>query len=143
MIKLPGRDLRFSNDSHMVAVWDDARLTVYMFLHVGPGAYLDRGFGMQMDIIASSPLHVADGGSAIVHWSADSSAIAWQDDAGIWRWDLSNDAGPSRILDTIGAESAKLRENCAVYLGVRDIKTLVIFPYQMESPGLVGCGGGT
>ena len=37
MIMLPGRDLRFSNDSHMVAIWDDQQISVYMFRHGGPG----------------------------------------------------------------------------------------------------------
>ena len=205
MIKLPGHDLRFSSDSHMVAVWDEARLTVYMFHRGGQGAYLDWGFGMQMDKIASSPLQLPDGGSAIVHWSADSSTIAWQDGAGIWRWDLYNDAQPARVVDTSSVENAKLldlsqsgryvryltgagwqlhdcetgevfanalaapgdrhlifvnsddspigywggdghctpplRKNCAVYIGMTNIETVTVFPYQMELLGLIGCSG--
>ena len=205
MIKLPGRDLRFSNDSHMVAVWDDAHLAVYMFRHGGQGAYLDWGFGMQMDKIASAPLQIADGSAAVVQWSADSSTIAWQDDTGIWRWDLYNDAEPTAAIDASNFGSAKLldlsesgryvrylngkgrtlhdsetgenfanalatsgdrhlifvnsgespigywsdtgkctpplRQNCAVYLGIKDVESIVVFPYQMELLGVVGCNG--
>ena len=205
MIKLPGRDLRFSNDSHMVGVWDDAQLSVYMFRHGGPGDYLDWGFGMQMDKIAITSLQIADGGSAVVQWSADSSTIAWQDDTGIWRWDLYNDAEPALVVDASSLKSARLldlsesgryvrflngdgwtlfdsetgesfanalaasgdrhlifvnsddapirywgdrgnckpplRQNCAIHLGIRDVETITVFPYQMELLGLIGCTG--
>ena len=205
MVQLPGRDLVFSNDSHMVAVWDETQLSVYMFRRGGQGQYLDWGFGMRMDRIASSPLQLADGGSAIVRWSADSSAIAWQDDRGIWRWNLYDDAEPSRIAESNGVASARLldlsesgryvrylvdsgwrlydsktgevfanalatagdrhlifinsedaplnswagnskcapplRENCAVYLGIKNIDTVTIFPFHMELLGIVGCKG--
>lgn len=203
MIKLPGRDLAFSNDSHMVALWDEAQFSVYMFRNGGRGDFLDWGVGMQMDKIASAPLQMAEGGSVIATWSADSSTIAWQDDAGIWRWDLYNDAAPSRVsgasdrgrfklldlsesgryvrykngdgwtlhdsdtgenfanalaasgdrhLIFVNSEESPishwsdtgkcappLRENCAVYLGFRDVETITVFPYQMELLGLVGC----
>jgi len=205
MIKLPGHDLRFSNDSHMVAVWDDSQLAVYMFRRGGAGAYLDWGFGMQMDKIASSPLELTEGASAIVQWSADNSTIAWQDDSGIWRWDLYNDGERSRVNPSSNAESAKLldlsesgryvryltdtgwelydsetgevfanalasagdrhlifvnsadapinywgdrgncrpplRKNCAVHMGMTNIETITVFPYQMELLGLIGCTG--
>jgi len=205
MIKLPGQDLLFSNDSHMVAVWDDAQLSVYMFRHGGPGNYLDWGFGMQMDKITSAPLQIAEDGSAVVQWSADSSTIAWQDESGIWRWNLYNDAQPSMVVGVSGLRSAKLldlsqsgryvrflssdgwtlhdsetgenfanalatsgdrhlifvnadespisywgdtgncapplRQNFAVYLGIRDVESITVFPYQMELLGLVGCNG--
>ena len=33
--EIPGRDLRFSNDSNLAAVWDDAQLSIYMFRIAG------------------------------------------------------------------------------------------------------------
>ena len=205
LIMQPGHDLRFSNDSHMVAVWDDLKLTVYMFRNGGLDNYQAWGFGMQMDKIASAPLEILEGGSAIVQWSADNSTIAWQDASGIWRWDLYNDVEPSLVTDRSGRERAKLldlsesgryvrflngdgwtlydsltgenfanalatsgdrhlifvnsketpmsdwsdpgkcapplRQNCAVYLGIRDVETITVFPYQMELLGMIGCNG--
>ncbi|MCY4018067.1 MAG: hypothetical protein OXG39_01540 [Chloroflexi bacterium] len=107
-VKAPGRDLLFSNDSHMVAVWDDAQLSIYLFRNEGRGNHGDWGSGMQLDLIAKTALAIADGGSAVVQWSADSSTIAWQDDHGIWRWDLYEDAEPDLVAIADEIEDAKL-----------------------------------
>ena len=203
MTKVAGRDLRFSNDSNMVAVWDESQLAVYLFRNKGPGDFLYWGVGMQMDLIANAPLQSVVGRPTTVEWSADSSTIAWQDDSGIWRWDLyedaeasliasENDIEGSRLLDLSASgrfvrygaaggwtlfdshtrhahenalaspgdrhlifvnSAAKpindwheterckppLRENCAVYIGTKDAKTITVFPYQMELLGLVAC----
>ncbi len=96
-VKAPGHNLRFSNDSHMVAVWDESHLAVYLFRNKGQGHFLEWGVGMQMDLIAKTALEVAEGESAVVHWSADSSTIAWQDARGIWRWNLYDDAEPDMV----------------------------------------------
>ena len=204
MIQVPGRDLRFSNDSHMVAVWDDSLLTIYMFRYAGQGDFLHWGIGMVMDTIVSVPIRTSINGLPLVRWSADSRTIAWQDDAGVWRWDLYNDAGASivveasssdeklldlsesgryvRYLDSGGwtlfdsetgenfanalaspgerhlifvnsedrpinywsGDSCKppLRKNCAVYIGMPNVETIAVFPYQMELLGIMGCSGG-
>ncbi len=203
-VKVPGRDLLFSNDSHMVAVWDDAQLSVHLFRNEGRGNHGDWGTGMQLDLIASTALAIADGGSAVVQWSTDNSTISWQDDTGIWRWDLYEDAEADLITAAEDIEDAKLldlsasgryvrygtasgwtlfdsdsgeaygnalaspgdrhlifvnsettpidnwretdkcapplRQNCAVYVGISDVETITVFPYQMELLGLVGCG---
>ncbi len=99
MIHVPGRDLSFSNDSHMVAVWDDTQLTVYMFRNAGRGDFLDWGVGMVMDAIASVPVRTSVNELPVLRWSADSSTIAWQDSAGVWRWDLYNDAQASLLVE--------------------------------------------
>ncbi|MCY4071871.1 MAG: hypothetical protein OXG60_11285 [Chloroflexi bacterium] len=107
-VKVPGRDLLFSNDSHMVAVWDNSQLSVHLFRNEGRGNHGDWGTGMQLDLIASTTLAIADGGSAVVQWSADNSTIAWQDDNGIWRWDLYEDAVPDLVTAAVNIENAKL-----------------------------------
>ena len=108
LIQLPGRDVRFSNDSHMVAVWDESQLSVYMYRNKGRGNQGDWGAGMQLEFIASTTLDNANGGSAIVQWSADNSTIAWQDDSGIWRWDLYEDAERGKVADGDEIEDAQL-----------------------------------
>ena len=107
-VKVPGRDLLFSNDSHMVAVWDDSQLSVHLFRNEGRGNHGDWGTGMQLDLIASTTLDIANGGSAVVQWSADNSAIAWQDDTGIWRWDLYEDAESILVIAGGEIQDAKL-----------------------------------
>jgi len=205
MTKVAGRDVRFSNDSHMVAVWDESHVAVYLFRNRGPGDFLQWGVGMQMDLLAKAPLQTEDGRSADVQWSADSSTIAWQDDTGIWRWDLYEDAEASLVVSGNAIEGARLldlsasgrfvrygaaagwtlfdshtgqtyenalatpgdrhlvfvysaakpindwheteqckpplRENCAVYIGTKNAKSISVFPYQMELLGLVACDG--
>lgn len=108
MTKVAGRGLRFSNDSHMVAVWDQSQLAVYLFRNEGPGDFLQWGDGMQMDLIAKAPLQTEDGRSIAVQWSADSSTIAWQDDTGIWRWNLYEDAEASLVASRNAIEGAHL-----------------------------------
>ncbi len=204
MIQVPGRDLRFSNDSHMVAVWDDSQLTIYMFRNAGQGDFLHWGIGMVMDTIVSVPIRTSINGLPLVRWSADSRTIAWQDDTGVWRWDLYNDAGASMVFEASSSnvklldlsesgryvrflngdgwtlfdsetgenfanalaspgerhlifvnsedrpinywsgDSCKppLRKNCAVYIGMPNVETIAVFPYQMELLGIMGCSGG-
>lgn len=203
LIQLPGKEAAFSNDSHMVAVWDESQLSVYVYRNKGRGNQGDWGAGMQMDLIASASLQSAEDVSAVVHWSADSSTIAWRDDTGIWRWNLYDDAAPVQVatgndiegamlldlsasgryirygsgagwmlFDSVSEETfanalaapgdrhlifvnsetepidnwqdkeqcaPPLRENCAVYVGIRNAQSITVFPYTMELIGLIGC----
>jgi len=94
-IELSGEQVRFSNDSNMVAVWDDAQLTVYLFEGRDPNYFGDL---MQMHAIVSIPLETPTS----VMWSADSSTLAWEDATGIWYWNLFEQADASQIPDATG-----------------------------------------
>ena len=107
-VKVPGHDLQFSNDSHMVAVWDESHLAIYLFRNKGQGHFLQWGVGMQLDLIASATLQTYDLASAFALWSADSSTIAWQDASGVWRWNLYEDAEPELVADADAVEGSKL-----------------------------------
>ena len=197
LIQQPGKAAAFSNDSHMVAVWDESQLAVYMYRNEGRGNQGDWGAGMQMDVIARATIQTAEDQLALVQWSADSSAIAWQDNSGIWRWNLYDDAEPGLVADQTELADATLldlsssgryirygtsagwtlydsstgeifanalaapgdrhlifvnsddqpidnwqdketcapplRENCAVYIGIRDARTISVFPYTAWS----------
>ena len=93
--EISGRDLRFSNDSNMVAVWDDSQLSIYMFGNSGSG-YL--GGMMTMDQIALVELNASADQATRVIWSADSSSLAWQDESGIWRWNLYEEERPTLLF---------------------------------------------
>ena len=144
-VKVPGQNLRFSNDSHMVAVWDEAHVAIYLFRNKGHGDFLEWGVGMHMDLIASATLQTDDGSSAAVLWSADSSTIAWQDAKGIWRWDLYEDAvqervanigdiGDGRLLDL--SESGRyVRYGSGDGWSLYDSKTRETFVNALATPG--------
>ncbi len=145
LIQLPGRDARFSNDSHMAAVWDEAQLSVYLFRNRGRGNQGDWGAGMQMDLIANTRLQTANGESAVVMWSADSSTIAWQDDSGIWRWDLYEDAEPAQVAEAGAINGGELldlsesgryvRYGSGAGWSLFDSRTQATFANALASPG--------
>lgn len=99
MYRAPGRELRFSNDSNMVAVWNESALNVYMLTN-----WRDGGYGTHMKTlhIAQIDLDGSDKHKPRAMWSADSSTLAWQDASGIWRWDLFEEAQPSQIVGSEG-----------------------------------------
>ena len=144
-VKVPGHDLQFSNDSHMVAVWDESHLAVYLFRNEGQGHFLQWGVGMQLNLIARATLHADDQASALALWSADSSTIAWQDASGIWRWDLYEDAAPKRIADAEDMDGSRLLDlsNSGRYVRygngkgwtLYDSKTQERFANALAAPG--------
>ena len=94
LFRVPGRELRFSHDSNMVAVWGPAALNVYMLTNWRRGGY---GTRMKTLHIAQIDLQGDANHRPHVMWSADSSTLAWQDASGIWRWNLFEEAQPSQI----------------------------------------------
>jgi hypothetical protein len=89
-IKLSGQQVKFSKDSHMVAIWEDYELRIYLF----DGRDQDPPRNqMTMTEIAYAELDSL----LKVIWSADSSTIAWEDSTGIWRWNLFEDAEATQI----------------------------------------------
>ena len=89
--EITGRDLRFSGDSNMVAVWDSSQLSIYMF---GIGGYrlsrLNNEDRTKSRTRLSTSTHLGVRRRAVM-WSADSTTLAWQDASGIWRWNLYAD----------------------------------------------------
>lgn len=94
-IELYGQDMKFSQDSHMVAVWDNEELHVYLFDSHTRGGY---GNKMNMTEIAYAELDT----SIDMMWSADSSTIVWEDGTGVWRWNLFEDTEPTQVTDASG-----------------------------------------
>ncbi|MCY3781265.1 MAG: hypothetical protein OXG78_13210 [Chloroflexi bacterium] len=144
-VKVPGHDLRFSHDSHMVAVWDKSHLAIYLFRNKGPGDFLKWGVGMQMDLIASANLQTEDEGPAVVQWSADNSTIAWQDGSGLRRWDLYEDTEPEQVATAGDVNGARLLDLSDSGRYVRygsgegwmlyDSDTRETFPNALATPG--------
>ena len=93
--KVRGREVQFSNDSHMAVVWDSSQLAIYMFSNRAPGTY---GPSWDMNRLAALDLNAAGDLTPSVLWSADSSTLAWQDDSGIWRWNLFEEAQPTLLI---------------------------------------------
>ena len=110
LIQQPGQEARFSNDSNMVAVWDAAQLSLYMFHNEGKGNQGGYGAGMTLEPIARADLQLKNSQSAIVKWSSDSSTIAWQDETGIWRWNLYEEAEPMPVAASEDADAGPLLE---------------------------------
>ncbi len=90
--EVSGRDLLFSNDSNMAAVWDESQLSIYLF-SIADFNY--RGGGMGMDRIAVVDINAIGRSAPRVIWSADSTTLAWQDASGIWRWNLYEEEQPT------------------------------------------------
>ena len=88
-----GMYVRFSNDSNMVAVWDYAQLTVYLF-----GRQEFGYFGNQLHMREIVSINIA--ASTRVIWSADSSTLAWEDTSGVWRWNLFEDAEAMHLTES-------------------------------------------
>ncbi|MCY4063175.1 MAG: hypothetical protein OXG53_12455 [Chloroflexi bacterium] len=93
--EIPGQEVQFTNDSHLAAVWDSSHLAIYMFSNRAPGTY---GPSWDMNQIAVLDLNVAGELQPRVMWSADSTTLAWQDDSGIWRWNLFEEEQPKLVV---------------------------------------------
>ena len=101
---VPGQDVLFSKDSSLAAVWNSTLLSVYAFSNQWRS---DNGNKrMSVHFIASVGLTLSDGALPVVIWSDDSSTIAWQDDAGIWRWNLFEEAIETRAVALDETEAA-------------------------------------
>ncbi len=90
----------FSPDSNFIAVQERERLVVYMFENWTEEKY---GYGQHMGMksVAEQTLwHKADISEMPMQWSADSTTLAYQDDAGIWHWDIFEETHPRLVLLT-------------------------------------------
>ena len=97
LIKKPGQEAVFSADSNMVAVWNDRHIAVYIY-HNGRVRSEGRWYArMALEQVATADLQTDASREVIVKWSADSSTVAWQDDNGIRRWNLFQEAVPELV----------------------------------------------
>lgn len=91
---------KFSPDSNFVAVQEREQIVVYMFNNRVEEQY---GYGQHMTMarVAEQSLwQESDGGERPMQWSSDSTTIAFQDDAGIWHWNIFEDTHPRLVLLT-------------------------------------------
>lgn len=105
-VLVKGSDVLFAKNSNLAAVWDDKRMSIYMF-HNSFGSVLGAGgvgYGMNIYEIAVMPL--AAGDPAVIAWSDDSSTIAWQDLDKIWRWNLFDQTEP-KLVRTVSEPQAE------------------------------------
>jgi hypothetical protein len=107
-LQVPGQAVRFSNDSNLAVVWDAAHLAIYMFGNEGQSIEYGYGTGIDLRTVAEVKLKsLADDALHTVLWSADSSTLVWEDGAGIWRWNIINDAEPQRVMTTNDIKNAE------------------------------------
>jgi hypothetical protein len=96
LIPQVGQSVLFSPDSNYALVWDKAQVIVYMFDN-----YVMGGYGQRMGIQMLASAELAWTARAMLPktaWSADSSTIAYQDDSGIWTWNLFKQAEPVLVV---------------------------------------------
>lgn len=93
-----GEAVRFSNDSNFAAVWNRSQMTIVMLTNQSP-EYSGYGTGLYLHIVATVDLQTSmDAPLPTVLWSADSSTVVWQDERGIWGWNLVEAAEAAQIL---------------------------------------------
>lgn len=91
---VPGKAVRFANDSSFAAVWDENLLTIYMFSNHG-----HENFGNQFHLMDIAQMELTAGDTLpAVTWSADSSTLIWEDQTGIWHWNIYEAAAPQQVL---------------------------------------------
>lgn len=96
LIPQNGRSALFSPDSNFVAILEEDWLTIFMFDN-----YEDGGYGQRMTMQEVANTDVAwptDDSEPTIAWSADSTAIAFQDERGIWLWDIFEDSEPQLVV---------------------------------------------
>lgn len=114
--KKPGEAVRFSNDSNFAVVWDHEQLTIYMFSN---DVYSGYGQGLQLNQLAQVNFSdVSDASLPHAMWSPDSSTIIWEDESGIWRWNIFNDASPEQLIS-----KADINELDAEYPSLLNVST--------------------
>ena len=95
---VPGFHAVFSPDSNFVAVHDRKELRVFMFDNWTLAEY-EYGQEMSMKVVAAQPAWWDPSmDAAPILWSADSTTIVFQDDRGIWHWDIFADTHPVLVL---------------------------------------------
>ena len=98
----PGISGGFSPNSNFVAVQEEERLAIYLFMSQQKEWYaVGYGHELRLEQIASRAhtWRAADIAQAPV-WSADSKVLAYQDRAGIWLWRYLEESEPQLVIPT-------------------------------------------
>ncbi len=102
----PGKFARFSPNSNLVAVQEEEQLAVYLFFsRIKYGSAV--GFGHELGLLqVASHAHTwrATDTEQTLVWSADSSALAYQDMEGIWLWRYLEEAAPKLVVPAENAQ---------------------------------------
>lgn len=119
----------FSPDSNLVAIQEEARITVYLFSSVvlsGPAS--GYGHRMAMEEIASSNVKWRSTNvQQPLVWSSNSKAFAYQDEQGIWLWNMTLNEEP-RFIASLEADQELIELSASgryVRFGNRTSWTLV------------------
>lgn len=100
LIPQDGYSALFSPDSNFVAVQEETQLVIYMFDNYERGGYGQR---MRMQAVGTAEILRTSRDNVLpVMWSEDSTTIAYQDQRGIWLWDIFEDAEPYLALSGNG-----------------------------------------
>jgi hypothetical protein len=94
-LEIEGEAVAFSPNS-MAAVWDSQNLSIYLFNNLDMGMY-----GLIMGVTNLAQINFTDNQASserILRWSSNSSTIAYQDNKGIWLWNLNNMSEPQLII---------------------------------------------
>lgn len=90
-----GKAVAFSNDSNMVAVWDEQSLFIYMFFNHEEADYGNR---MTIHEVASVDFENDDViDLPDVRWSAGGSTLVWEDGTLLWHWNLYESTEPQQL----------------------------------------------
>lgn len=90
-LMVEGQAVSFSNDNNLVAVWNPAKLTIYMITNEG-------GYDMKLQEVAVHKF--AKGKTEIlpkVIWSANGTTLAWQEASAIWHWNIFEKPKPQSL----------------------------------------------
>lgn len=108
-VLVSGRDVLFTKNSNLAAVWDDKQITVFMFHNALNSILGAGGVGMGMNIYKIASIQLTECDEPVtVSWSDDSSTIAWQDHDKIWRWNLFDQAEPQLMRTVTEPQTERL-----------------------------------
>lgn len=98
LVNIEGSAVQFSPDSNLVAVWDETHLSVYLFDNQQYlGTYIRSPLRVQA--VATADIQVISTSQLLqLVWNADSTTVAYADAAGIWRWNIFQEARPARLV---------------------------------------------
>ena len=94
-----GWHAQFSPDSNFVAVQNRNELLIYMFDNWTLAVH-EYGQVMGMEVVAGQRVwwNISKVEKPPLAWSADSTTIAYQDNRGIWQWDIFEETYPHLVV---------------------------------------------
>ena len=92
-----GKDVKFTQDSSLAAVWNEDHIAVYM---MNNHFEVDYAYGQQLNLTTVANIDLPENQEDLprVLWSADSSTLVWEDVSGVYHWNLYDAAEHSTVL---------------------------------------------